>query len=73
MEPMESNQRSEEEQPVLLALPRTTESGVNSNTEECQAPVRLRQPQRQQLVLVAQCVDELVAADHPARMVAAVV
>jgi len=71
---MESSQRSDDEQPVLLELAKTTESGVNPKTEEeGQAPVRLRRPQRKQLALVAQCVDDLVAADHPVRMVAAVV
>ena len=71
---MESRQRTDEEQPLLLELPQAMESGVNPKTEQpSQAPVRLRQPQRKQLLLVAQCVDELVAADHAVRMVAAVV
>lgn len=35
--------------------------------------VRLRQPQRNQLEMRVQCPDDLVAADHPVRMVAAVV
>jgi len=55
MEKMESSQRSDDEQPVLLELPKTTESGVKPKTEEeGKAPVRLRQPQRKQLALVAQ-------------------
>jgi len=71
---MESSQRSDDEQPVLLELPKTTESGLAPKTEaEGKAPVRLRQPQRKQLAWVAQCLDDLVAADHPVRMVAAVV
>lgn len=74
MEKIESNQRSKDEQPILLELPRTAESGVNSKTEEeLKAPVRLRQPQRKQLAMVPQCIDDLVRADHPVRMVVAVV
>jgi hypothetical protein len=74
MEKIESSQPADDSQPVLLELPPTPESGVDAKREEeNQGPVRLRQPQRQQLVLVAQCVDDLVAADHPVRMVAAVV
>lgn len=65
------------EQPVLVALPERAEAadkkqGVEKG-EESSGPLRLRQPQRQQLVLVPQCIDDLVAADHPVRMVAAVV
>src|SRR5437016_12456144 len=74
METMESHQPTEDSQPVLLELPSTPESGVKGESEkENQAPVRLRQPQRKQLAMVPQCVDDLVAADHPVRMVAAVV
>src|SRR5438552_19030937 len=74
METMESHQPTEDSQPVLLELPSTPESGVKGESEkENQAPVRLRQPQRKQLAMVPQCPDDLVAADHPVRMVAAVV
>lgn len=74
MEKVESNQRSEDEQAMLLELPRAAESGVHSKTEEeLKAPVRLRQPQRNQLAMVPQCIDDLVRADHPVRMVVAVV
>ena len=74
MEKIEGNQRSEDEQPILLELPRAVESGVNSKTEEeLKAPVRLRQPQRKQLAMVPQCIDDLVRADHPVRMVVGVV
>lgn len=74
MEKIESTQCAKDSQPVLLELPSTSESGVTPNREEeNQGPVRLRQPQRNQLVLVAQCVDDLIGADHPVRMVAAVV
>ena len=41
--------------------------------EGVKPPVRLRQPQRNQLEMRVQCPDDLVAADHPVRMVAAVV
>jgi len=41
--------------------------------EAVRPPVRLRQPQRNQLEMRVQCPDDLVAADHPVRMVAAVV
>ena len=41
--------------------------------EGVKPPVRLRQPQRNQLEMLVQCPDDLVAADHPVRMVAAVV
>jgi transposase len=74
MEKIESSQRSEQEQPVLLELPRGAESAGNCKTEEeFKAPVRLRQPQRNQLAMVPQCIDDLVRADHPVRMVVAVV
>src|SRR5690349_24017533 len=74
MEEMKSSQRTDDEQPVLLELPRKTESGMVPETkEEGQGPVRLRQPQRRQLAMVPQCIDDLVGADHPVRMVAAVV
>jgi len=74
---MESSQLVENAQSVLLELPianPTTESGVSSKGEqECKAAVRLREPQRQQLAMVPQCIDDTVAADHPVRMVMAVV
>src|SRR2546421_12750722 len=73
METMESHQPTEDSQPLLLELPSLPESGVKGESEkENQAPVRLRQPQRKQLAMVPQCVDDLVAGDHPVRMVAAV-
>jgi transposase len=66
-----------EQQPTLISLPEKTgetssEQGAE-NVETDQGWVRLRQPQRNQLALVAQCVDDLVASDHPVRMVVAVV
>ena len=71
---MENSQPTENVQPVLLELPAKTESEVNPESEpQGQGPVRLRQPQRNQLTMVAQCVDDLVPADHPVRMVVAVV
>jgi transposase len=77
MAKMESSQPVENAQSVLLELPianPTTESGVSSKGEqECKAAVRLREPQRQQLAMVPQCIDDTVAADHPVRMVMAVV
>jgi transposase len=74
METMENSQPTADAQPVLLELAATTESGVTCKSEpEGQGAVRLRQPQRNQWAMVAQCVDDLVAADHPVRMVAAVV
>jgi transposase len=41
--------------------------------EAVKSPVRLRQPQHNQLEMRVQCPDDLVAAEHPVRMVAAVV
>src|SRR5437660_12759226 len=74
METMESHQPTEDSQPVLLELPSTPESGVKGESEkENQAPVRLRQSQRKQLSMVPQCADDMVAADHRVRMVAAAV
>ena len=35
--------------------------------------VRLRRPQRRQVSMVVECPDDLVSADHPVRMVMAVV
>src|ERR1035437_8624308 len=37
------------------------------------ASVRLRQPERRQMAMVAPCPDELVSATHPVRMMLAVV
>jgi len=63
-----------DEQPLLLEVPEAGEGEAKPQTEEeNQAPVRLRQPQRHQLAMVPQCVDDLVSADHPVRMVVAVV
>lgn len=71
---MEGSQPTKDSQRVLLELAQNEESGVDLEGEkENKAPVRLRQPQRQQLALVPQCVDDLVGEDHPVRMVAAVV
>src|SRR5579872_2535377 len=65
---------AKDEQPLLLELPEKPESAEGSKTEtEAKRPVRLRQPQRQQFALMVQCFDDLVGADHPVRMVAAVV
>lgn len=77
MAKMENSQPVENVQPVLLDLPAThtkTESGVSPTSEpQSQAPVRLRRPQRNQLAMVPQCIDDQVGADHPVRMVMAVV
>lgn len=63
-----------DEQPLLLEVPEAGEGEAKPQTrQETQAPVRLRQPQRHQLAMVPQCVDDLVSADHPVRMVMAVV
>lgn len=76
MDTIENRGSAEDVQPVLVPLPeRSAETKLEAGgkTEEAQGPLRLRQPQRQQLLLVPQCVDDLVAADHPVRMVVAVV
>src|SRR5215470_13007228 len=63
-----------DEQPLLLEVPEAGGGEAKPQTqEESQAPVRLRQPQRSQLAIVPQCIDDLVGADHPVRMVVAVV
>lgn len=76
MESPESREQTNE-QPALVLLPERAEPADRNQGaeegEESSGPVRLRQPQRQQLLLVPQCVDDWVAADHPVRMVAAVV
>ena len=38
-----------------------------------QASVRLRQPERRQMVMVVRCPDDLVSATHPVRLMMAVV
>jgi transposase len=40
-------------------------------TEEAKSAVRLRVPERRQMAMVVQCPDDLVAAQHPVRMVMA--
>jgi transposase len=49
------------------------EGSQSNKPSDVQPPVRLRQPQRNQMEMRVQCLDDLVAADHPVRMVAAVV
>jgi len=78
MEKIEEQGSREEVQPVLLSLPERTAAEAKpavkkAESEEGQGPVRLRRPQRTQLTMRVQCVDDLVAEDHPVRMVAAVV
>ena len=46
---------------------------VKQGAEEREAAVRLRSPERRQMVMVVQCPDDLVGAAHPVRMVMAVV
>src|ERR1035438_151170 len=46
---------------------------VNREGAEVQPAVRLRVPERRQMAMVVQCADDLVAAQHPVRMVMAVV
>jgi len=69
-----SQPTNNDEQPLLLEVPKAGGGEAKPQIqEESQAPVRLRQPQRNQLAMVPQCIDDLVAADHPVRMVVAVV
>jgi len=44
---------------------------VNREPAEAPAAVRLRVPERRQMAMVVQCADDLVAAQHPVRMVMA--
>jgi len=76
MEAIENRGSTEEVQPVLLPLPERSPEAkgeAEAESEGPQGPLRLRQPQRNQTLLVAQCLDDVVVADHPVRMVAAVV
>lgn len=76
---MESSPRADNLQAVLLELPEPAGATANREPEDqdvaesLKPPVRLRQPERNQIAMVVQCVDDLVAADHPVRMVEAVV
>lgn len=49
------------------------ETEVKRKAQEPKAGVRLRRPERRQMAWVGQCLDDLVGAEHPVRMVAAVV
>src|SRR5512147_2259137 len=49
------------------------ESAGKPVAEESRAEVRLRRPERRQMAWVAQCLDDAVGAEHPVRLVAAVV
>ena len=79
MEKIESPVGANDLQPVLLEIPEPVGAAANRQddgrieTEESQGAVRLRQPQRHQMEMRVQCPDDLVAADHPVRLVAAVV
>jgi len=46
---------------------------VNRERAEAQAAMRLRVPERRQMAMVVQCPDDLVPAQHPVRMVMALV
>jgi transposase len=48
-------------------------TAVGSEGRQEQAAVRLRVPERRQMEWVSQCPDDLVGADHPVRLIAAVV
>src|SRR5438105_4408375 len=79
MEKTQSSAHAEESQPVLLqgleAIGSVSEGRAEKEAEgeEPSGPVRLRKPQRNQVAMVVECVDDVVAADHPVRTVAAVV
>jgi transposase len=76
MDKLDDDRSGEDVQPGLLSAPEGTAGEAKPARKEAEAeegPVRLRQPQRTQLTMRVQCVDDLVAADHPVRMVAAVV
>ena len=49
------------------------EEEATGEAQEAQAAVRLRVPERRQMAMVVQCPDDLVPAQHPARVVMAVV
>src|SRR5260370_6445113 len=46
---------------------------MSEEVESSQPSVRLRRPERRQTALLIQCPDDLVSADHPVRLVMAVV
>src|SRR5260370_3862881 len=76
MKEMKSGVRVEDLQSVLLDVPESAAKGKAEDpagAEEAEARVRLRQPQRHQMEMVVQCPDDLVAPDHPVRMVTTVV
>jgi hypothetical protein len=49
------------------------EEEATGEAQEAQAAVRLRVPERRQMAMVVQCPDDLAPAQHPARVVMAVV
>src|SRR5450759_2982594 len=49
------------------------EEEATGEAQEAQAAVRVRVPERRQMAMVVQCPDDLVPAQHPARVVMAVV
>lgn len=57
----------------VLAYDAVMQEPEGSRQSEVKPPVRLRQPQRNQIEMRVQCPDDLVGADHSVRMVAAVV
>src|SRR5260370_8547743 len=50
-----------------------SDEGKKLERAEGQAALRLRVPERRQMAMVVQCPDDLVAAEHAVRMVAALV
>ena len=63
-------------QPALLEIASEAENLEKASAGRetaSQAPVRLRQPQRRQYEMVTQCRDDLIGANHPARIVVKVV
>jgi len=78
MEKTESTTSAEESQLTLVSLPERTQGsaegqGEKAAAQEAKGPVRLRQAQRSQYSMLPHCLDDLIGAEHPARMVVKVV
>ncbi len=76
---MENAPSAVDQQPELLSIAietseqELTAEGIGSQTVEAKAAARLRRPERKQWEWAPRCLDDLIPANHPARVVVQVV
>ena len=58
---------------IVAIMNDVPDNPVSSQIANSVSPIRVRKPERRQMSLVPQCLDDLIPPDHPVRTVAAVV